>query len=537
VLPDTPLAKEVFNYWQLYPDAILLMRVGKFYEVRALFLLQALALLTSHQSYFEPAISFANTLSLKLAYKQYSNGVYPFSGFPVTQLDKYLKILAEDLGRAVVVVEEYDEEGRREALNPIKKYTSAAGDLKDRRVGRVVTPGTLVEDSWLSGNESRYLLALAIGLENGADTEVSLAYTDASTGEFFLKDTTAEYLEDELVRIAPREAVLDAQLKAVWQAAEKQSSGACREVLETLRVLGVHVSFADPYTAPSIEGLAQHSPPNRSANLDVVAVAILRHHLQYALRDLTPDLTEPDRRSTRDTMLIDAATISALEIRHAIRPGGLPGVRGGDFGSSSLLSTRGTLLSTMAKTQTPGGHRLLIRTLTAPSTNIAIINRRLDMVETLVQNQELRLELRDMLHPLMDVMRLVQRFRGRRGDGRDAWETARWIKAINQVRERIRQESVLLPDSIKPLMEFAERLRPLEDLVAVIEGAIDEVALNKGYMDDPEVEEMLEAANEVEMDAEIADAKAKGSRKVSKKEMEERRKVDAEAAKWWMQPE
>ena len=435
-----------------------------------------------------------------------------------------------------MVVEEYDEEGRREALNPIKKYASAAGDLKDRRVGRIVTPGTLVEESWLAGNESRYLLAMAVGKENGERTEVALAYTDASTGEFFLKDTTVEYLEDEMVRIAPKEVVLDTALRDMWMAGDSGDNGPAKEILEMLRVLGVHISFADPYTPPAVPGIVQPTPPAKRSDLNVIAVATLRHYLQYALRDLTPDLTEPDRRATSNTMLIDAATISALEIRHAIRPGGLPGMRGTDFGSASLLSTRGTLLSTMAKTQTPGGHRLLIRTLTAPSTDIGMINDRLDLVEALVHNQELRLELRDLLHPLGDVMRLVQRFRGRRGDGRDAWETARWIKAIEQIKQRISLEAGM-SDGSSALLAFIELLRPLSGLVAAIEGAIDEAALNKGYLDDPEMDEMLEAVDELDTDADSTAPKGKGAKKVSKKEREERMKNDREAAKWWMRPE
>lgn len=492
------------------------------------------------QSYFAPAIPLSNALSLKLAYRRYSGGVFPFTGFPVHQLDKYLKILADDLGHTIVVVEEYDEDGRREALDPVKKHNSNGTDLKDRRVGRVVTPGTLVDESWVSGSESRYLLAFAIGVQRGEETVISMAYTDAATGEFFLKDSTMEHVEDELARIAPREVVLDAGLRDAWKAAEGET--VLGDLFNLLRVTGVHISFADPMVAPKVEGLpvATNTPPR---TLDAVAIALLRHHLQYALRDCTPELTAPDRHSTRNTMLIDAATLAALEIRHAVRPGGLAGAS--EHGTVSPLSSRGTLLSVMAQTMTPGGHRLLVRTLTAPSTEITSINTRLDLVEAFVQRDEVRDELREAIRSVGDVMRVIQRFKGRRGEGREAWEVGVWIRTADRLIETIK--GYLREEPSPALDALVQRFRPVSDVAEMIEGAVDEVALTMGLASASESESEdagEDGEGEVEMDSNeavaaptLAPAPLQARKHETKKQKQERERAQSELAKWWMRPE
>jgi DNA mismatch repair ATPase MutS len=259
-------------------------------------------------------------LNLKLANRKYSGGTWPFSGFPVTHLDKYLKILVQDLGQTVVLVEELEQDDN-----------ATKTDLIPRKVGRVVTPGTLLDESWLDGNESRYLLALAIGRQPASETEgklpICLAYTDASTGEFFSKDSDMSQIEDELARVAPREVVLDSCLKEEWETGKGSKSGKPEDLMDLLRVLGVHVSFANLDHTPSLDGLSPLSSTIAdvgSLNLESKAITLLRHHLQYALRDSMPSLpNQPQRQLASSHMQIDAATLAALEIRHAIRPGGL----------------------------------------------------------------------------------------------------------------------------------------------------------------------------------------------------------------------
>lgn len=488
------------------------------------------------QSYFAPAIRLSSLLNLKLANRKYSGGTWPFSGFPTTHLDKYLKILVQDLGQTVVLVEEFPLED-----------DAAPSELKPRKVGRVVTPGTLLDESWLNGSESRYLLALAVGTkastgEESAKSPISLAYTDASTGEFFSKDSDMGQIEDELARVAPREVVLDSSLRQSWEAGKGSSSEDSDDLLDLLRVLGVHVSFADPNLGTSLDGLSQlpSTPDSGTSSLETKAITLLRHHLEYALRDSMPSLpNEPQRQLASSHMQIDAATLAALEIRHAIRPGGLVELPG--YGrSSTLLSARGTLLSVISQTVTAPGHRLLIRTLTSPLTDIDAINSRLSLVEAFVKRRDLRDDLRQSLKDVGDIMRVVQRFRSQRGSARDIWDTATWIRGVDSLLNRLKLDlddlqatSHSTAEGRDRLFDLVKQFKHLTACAEKIEASVDESSLLRGLAMEGEEEDPdgVEAAG----DALVASSNSKKD-KETKRESQEREREEREQALWWIRP-
>ena len=412
----------------------------------------------------------------------------------------------------------------------------------------MVTPGTLLDESWLNGSESRYLLALAVGsksstLDETGKLPISLAYTDASTGEFLSKDSDMGQIEDELARVAPREVVLDSSLKELRETGKGSQSGDSDDLLDLLRVLGVHVSFADPIHAPLLEGLSPlpSTATTTSASLESRAITLLRHHLQYALRDSMPSLpNEPQRQLASSHMQIDAATLAALEIRHAIRPGGLVELPG--YGrSSTLLSARGTLLSVISQTVTAPGHRLLIRTLTSPSTDINAINSRLSLVEAFVKRRDLRDDLRQSLKDVGDIMRVVQRFKSQRGSARDIWDTATWIRGVDRLLNRLKLD---LEDVIKAesetsaqgrdhLLDLVNLLKHLTACAGKIEASVDESSLLRGLEMEGEEEDPdgVEAAG----DALVASSNSKKD-KETKRESQEREREEREQALWWIRP-
>lgn len=473
----------------------------------------------------------AALLGIKLTSKTYKTGQFPFTGFPIHQIDKYLKLLVQDLGYTVALVEE-----EKDSL----KLRDPKDDVK-RKVTRVVTPGTLVSESWVSGSESRYLLALAVGshkkhVDDGVP--VYMAYADVSTGEFFTKDTTASDIEDELTRISPREIVLDSIYRDAWlQGTEAVDyEGEVGDFLALLRVLGVHVSFA----TLDDEAAAPHRRVDvkltSALTLERRAIALLRRHLQYALRDSMPAIpTKPEefsRESEQNQMHIDAPTLQALEIRHALRPGGLMPISTTPSHLRSPLSAKGTLLSVMNRTVTDSGHRLLRRTLSAPSTSLPHINARLALVAALVDDEELRQRLREQLKGLADVMRTVQKFRSHQGDGSNVWDVARWIRNVEQILFRIQQtvsekrrRSVREGEQAEGrerLRELMNAFKPLGELASTIEAAIDETALNVLQ---------TEAANT------DADSEAYSPRvSVPRGAEEDRKRAERERALWWIRP-
>lgn len=510
-------------------------QVGNFYEV-------GLSRVTlTWQSYFESALEVSTLLGIKLASKRYKTGKHPFTGFPIHQLDKYLKLLVQDLGRTVVVVDEVPDPDKSEK------------ESKDRKVARVLTPGTLLDASWLSGDESRYLLAIAIGetklkqtkTDGEASYPVYLAYADVSTGEFFTKEATTIDIEDELARISPREIVLDTKWQEMWYSNEVLQKGEIMsDVLPLLRGHGTHISFTEP---PVCSGLgvelkcrskAKHDP----SSLERSAIELLRHHLQYTLRDNMPDMPdnpEDFNREFSSTQLhIDAATLQALEVRHAMRPGGLMATAPAPNTLwSSPLSMKGTLLSVISRTMTDSGHRLLRRTLSTPSTNLADINSRLVLVSVFVDREPLRTDVRDALRSVGDVMRIIQRLRARRGDGADVWEVSAWIRSVNTVLDSIRLSTTITnrkeaaSEGNDRLSELLAAFAPLNDLAEDIESAIDESKLSSVQQEGDEQEQQSDTDSE---DSRSRSALSEASKKTPEQRYEELERKLQE--RYWMQP-
>lgn len=453
--------------------------------------------------------------------KKVTSRQFPFAGFPYTQVDKYLKILVNDLGHTVVLVEETGE----------VSADTKEGKLKIRKVGRVVTPGTLLDGSWMDPDENRYLLAIAAAdghdasaTEGGHPTlALWLAYTDVSTGEFFSKETTLAKLEDELTRITPREVVLDRSFKDDWSRPDSMSSqqeSSLEEMISLLRVLGLRMSFANTYHPPTLDNEEPaHEDSIPAMSLETQAISILRHHLQFALRENSPDLARPDRQSDSSFMHIDTATLIGLEIRHSVRMG--------DADRASPVSSRGTLLSVIDKTVSASGHRLLVRTLCSPLTSVSRISSRHALVQAFIHREDLRLELQGILRPLKDIMRLVQKLKQSRGDVDDVWETGVWISGIKTMTDRIaseirqeREHKAQLghvsenDEDLDRLQLFVDSMRDVTSLANDIEGVImgdvvtasrKRVMSSQSLMSEDDEDDLLEMQSEATDEVEDID--------------------------------
>src|SRR5271168_3644208 len=124
-------------------------------------------------------------------------------GFPLMHLDRHLKTLVQHEKRFVAMCEEFPRHSNPE----IKEF--------DRRVSRVITPGTLIDESFLNPLENNYLVAISPSIQDDVKSPVGLAWIDVSTGGFFSETCSLESLQDELARLAPREIVLDNVFKTL----------------------------------------------------------------------------------------------------------------------------------------------------------------------------------------------------------------------------------------------------------------------------------------------------------------------------------
>lgn len=267
-------------------------------------------------------------------------------------LDKHLKVLVQQNTRFVAMCEEFP-----------RVSTSGAKEGFDRRVVRVITPGTLIDEPFLNPYENNYLLAITDSQHFDDPPEpsrkpVGLAWIDVSTGEFFSHGSTYENLRDELARIAPRETVLDKSLESnpshpIRQAVIEEGSF-ISYTTPSATVSQVDISdldYSDDLTVPD-EMTPSSSLPTFSPQ-EASAVKLLTTFLHANLLDHMPRLSSPNREAIEGRMHIDSHTIKALEIRESITGGGL----------------RGSLLSVVKRTVTSGGTRLLSRWLCEPFNN------------------------------------------------------------------------------------------------------------------------------------------------------------------------
>lgn len=255
-------------------------------------------------------------------------------GFPIMHLDKYLKILVRHNKKFVALCEEFRRDPPEEGF--------------ERRVVRVLTPGTLTEESIIDPYENNYLLAISdvSTVASSSGNDIGLAWIDVSTGEFFTQTSTLDYLKDDLARITPREIVLSSKLQnrpntPLHQAvrSEEYFLSFCDEYSEN-----VYDSFSTPATEDTLESCRTDTPLTIQ---ETSAIGLLTSFLRNHLLDHMPALSQPSRQVDFHRMHIDSHTLKSLEIREGIREGG----------------TTGSLLSAIKRTITNSGTRLLIRWL------------------------------------------------------------------------------------------------------------------------------------------------------------------------------
>ncbi|KAJ6519566.1 muts domain V-domain-containing protein [Mycena sanguinolenta] len=412
------LPREVLDNLNRFPHCVLFTRVGKFYE-----------------SYFDQAYEVARLLNIKLAYRKWDGRSIPFCGFPLQHIDKYLKVLVQQHRRFVALCEEFP------------RWSKTGVVTFDRRVARVVTPGTLIDESFLNQYENNYLLAISDLPEPG---EVGLAWIDVSTGEFYSKPATYDVLRDELARINPREIVLD---QALERQKPPQLEQALAEEMHCVSYITPSVDEDQPKDTPAdastpldsteaeedqLEDALSITPiddviPEDAAHFpslaeftaqERAAITLLTTYLHANLLDHMPKLAVPAREGAAARMQIDSHTIKALEIRESIRDGG----------------TKGILLSVVKRTSTSSGTRLLARWLCSPSTSIPEITARQGLVAFFHARDHFRADLVAALASAEDAGRIVQRFLLGRGDAGDLHTVNSTIRIWAALKARIAQE-------------------------------------------------------------------------------------------------
>lgn len=322
----------------------------------------------------------------------------------------------------------------------------------DRKVARIITPGTLIDEQFMDPYANNYVMAIHLPADTqphelhrdpqpvdespvvvprrarvraaappdapDAPTEASvpigLAWLDLSTGHFFTQDTTLASLGSILSRVSPREVVLDEDLQS-RTGHEIFSILAEERYLITYSARG-HMTAISDWT-PMLESEIPSHTLDAFTEDEVQAAGLLLHYVKDRLRGIDMKLQPPQRHEAMQVMNIDKNSMRALEIKQTIRDGAL----------------RGSLLHAIRRTVTKSGARLLNEWLSAPSTSLDVIRLRQDLVACFIDDEELREGITLLLRRSHDSQRLVQKFALGRGDAEELLDLASTIRATEDI--------------------------------------------------------------------------------------------------------
>ncbi len=410
------MLQQYFRAKEDHPGVLLAMRVGDFYEF-----------------YGEDAVSAAAALEITLTGREDgSNGRIAMAGVPYHSVEKYLARLLQ--------------KGLKVALCDQVEDPKLAKGLVRRKVTRVLTPGTVLEDSMLASTQNNFLAAICI-----RDGRAGLATLDPSTGEFLVTELQGESLEErllqELARVRPAELLLGPKMNSIGDPAKTGLEITVTEG-DAPHLDRAHRSLLGQFHVSNLQAFGCEDKPGA-----IVAAGMI---LAYAARNGLA-LHHVDSIATYSVdgfMVLDQATRRSLEITQNLQDGG----------------RRHTLLEVLDLTVTPMGSRLLRRWLEQPLLDCDAILARHEAVERIATQNMNRGDLRECLKRVSDLDRLVSRAATGIAGPRD----------LAALRDTLQA----LPILDDPLRKLA--LGRIEDLRAQI-GDHREIAglLKKALVDDP----------------------------------------------------
>jgi DNA mismatch repair protein MutS len=370
----TPMMAQYARIKAAHPGCLLFYRMGDFFEL-----------------FFDDAVEASKALGIQLTRRgKHQGDDIPMCGVPVVRSDEYLQKLIA-CGFRVAICEQLED--------PAEAKKRGAKSVVKRDVIRLVTPGTITEETLLDAGANNWLTALAETVEGGRRTGFALASVDISTGECTVGECAVADLPGELARIAPREVLISDRI------------GGDKGLRGIVEFAGAALTpLPDMYFSPAAGegtfkaglGVATLDAFGAFGKAELGAMGAVLKYIEITQIGKQPVLRAPRRGGAGSALLIDAATRANLELTRS-----LAGQR------------QGSLLAAIDRTVTgPGGRELAAR-LSSPLTDPAAIEARLDAVAFLKDRQMLRAKLRDALRDVPDIARALSRLSLDRGGPRD----------------------------------------------------------------------------------------------------------------------
>ena len=412
----TPMMAQYLEIKTNYPDALLFYRMGDFYEL-----------------FFDDAIAASSALDIALTKRgKHSGEDIPMCGVPHHAAEGYLLTLIRK-GFRVAVCEQLE--------SPAEAKKRGYKAVVHRDVVRLVTPGTLTEDSLLDARRHNYLAAYALVRD-----EAALSWVDISTGAFHVMALPSVMLGPELARLSPSEVL-------VSEATEDRFRELVEEVGASLTALGraafdsqnAEIRLKSLFSVASLESFGGFE------RAEISAMGALIEYLDITQKGQLPRLQRPIKEVRQRVMQIDAATRRNLEITRSILGGG----------------RAGSLLETVDGTVTAGGGRLLEQRISSPSMDIGLINNRLDCIQYMLDHPADADALRQALRQVPDLDRALSRIALDRAGPRDLVCIRSGLTQSSDISMKYNRYTlpVLLNDALKTLNGF-------DDLVALLHNAL-----------------------------------------------------------------
>ncbi|MBP5727931.1 MAG: hypothetical protein J6Y48_12740 [Clostridia bacterium] len=378
----SPMMQQYLQIHNEYPDCLLLFRLGDFYEL-----------------FFEDAKTASRELELTLTGKDCGlEERAPMCGVPFHSVNTYIEKLIER-GYKVAICEQMED-------------PALAKGLVKRDVIRVITAGTVTDPMMLDDKTNNYLMSI---MTDG--NHAGIAYSDVSTGEFYVSEPPLQTLRTEILRIAPTEIICSSR------DALKNLAGDLARILISeqnsnwFQLHNAKETLCDHFRLPHLAGLGLEEHKYAAC-----AAGALMKYLGETQKNSLNHITSLRFSNSGNRMLLDPNTRRNLELTESLRWKG----------------KKGTLLSLLDKTATAMGGRLLRSWVEQPLLDPGEINKRLDAVEELVKNRMTGISLAEELDGVYDLERLLSKVSYRNLNGRDCLALCASFHRIPGIRDLIR---------------------------------------------------------------------------------------------------
>ena len=404
----TPLMRQYDEVKEKHPGTILLFRVGDFYE-----------------TFSEDAELVSKELGITLTKRNNGGDQTPLAGFPYHALDTYLPKLVKR-GHRVAVCEQVEDPSEAK---------DAGRKIVNREVTEITTPGVTMSEKLLEHKRNNY--AAAIYWAGGT---AGVAFADVSTGEFALSQVHKSQVNDLLQSISPSEILLAKNKKNSVPEELQDHNITCIDDWVYEGDYGYNL-LTDHFETHSLKGFGVED-----LNVAQIAAGALMHYIQETQKASLGHIKRLHAFENQEFMSLDGSTKRNLELITSIQEGG----------------TEGTLISILDDTGTAMGGRLLRKWIMRPLKRLKPISRRLNAVEALNVNHEVRENLREELEQVGDLERLISRICVGRANARDLMQLKLSLAQVPRIKMQFSQldEPLLndIRDRLKLLIEVQERI-------------------------------------------------------------------------------